>query len=210
MIKKILFDIDGTLICNVDYIKYSQAAFYEFGIHDDAAIWTFNHSYEAYETAIGRYNRELFAKYMSNRIKWYLNQEFVDLLFKHLGKAVNGDPDELKKMLDRFDKYELVIVSNFFEQVQKDRLTTLGINEYFTSYHGEDACKPRLKPFIEALGDTYPDECLMVGDRYDIDIKPAKTLGINTLQVGRDIKSVLDLTPEYIEDIEEHLKKKNL
>ena len=50
----------------------------------------------------------------------------------------------------------------------------------------------------------------MVGDNYETDIKPAKTIGINTLQVGRDISSVLELTPEYIDRIEYSLKKKNL
>lgn len=201
MIKKILFDIDGTLICNVDFAKYTRNAFHKYGITDELAIWKFCHSYQAYEIANGKYDRELFAKYMSNRVKYNLNQKFVDILFEELSTAVNGDAKKLKEMLNKFKDCELILISNYFEYVQRNRLDQLGINEYFKKYYGEKVCKPRLTPFLEALGDTYPEECMMIGDNYEADIKPAQSIGINTIQIGRDISSITNLTPEYVDYI---------
>jgi putative hydrolase of the HAD superfamily len=74
------------------------------------------------------------------------------------------------------------------------RLDTVGIGRYFThrevsGMHGYR--KPDLRLFLRACEDlgVAPEECVMVGDRIDNDIVPARILGMRTVlfRTGRHI-----------------------
>ena len=200
MIKRVIFDIDQTLICDVDFKKCIKASFYEYGIDDETAMNIFSNSFQDYELTMGKYDRMLFAYFMSKKTGCNLNQIFLDIFFKHLYPAVKGDSEKLSKMLDGLDKYELVILSNFFSCVQMERLRKLNIDKYFSEFHGENVCKPNKEAFIEAVGNKQIDECVMIGDNPVFDIKPATDLGMKTIQIGEDIDDVIYLTPEIIEN----------
>ena len=59
--------------------------------------------------------------------------------------------------------------------------------------------KPNKKAFEKAMGGHLPEECLMVGDNYLIDILPAKELGMSTYLISEKkeivptIKNVYEL-----------------
>ena len=77
-------------------------------------------------------------------------------------------------------KYELVILTNWFYISQYNRLKKAKIANFFKEIiSGETAMKPNFKAFKKAMGDHLPEECLMVGDNYLIDILPAKKLGMS-------------------------------
>lgn len=45
-------------------------------------------------------------------------------------------------MLSSLGDYELVLLSNYFEESQRNRLTAMRINDYFSEYYGEKIIKP--------------------------------------------------------------------
>jgi putative hydrolase of the HAD superfamily len=92
--------------------------------------------------------------------------------------------DDLLRKLRKID-LRLGIVANQPERM-RDRLEQAGIAELF-DHHGLSGTtglrKPDLRGFgaaAEALG-VAPADCIMVGDRIDNDIAPAKALGMTTV-----------------------------
>ncbi len=76
-----------------------------------------------------------------------------------------------------------------------DELDGFGLGQYFShrevsGHHGYR--KPDTRLFLRACADldVEPDECIMVGDRIDNDIFPAKLLGMGTVlfRTGRHIE----------------------
>jgi putative hydrolase of the HAD superfamily len=92
----------------------------------------------------------------------------------------------IKELLSDFSpRVPMAIVANQLKGVQA-RLEDLGIARYFTQIisAGEfGLSKPDLRIYqhaLEKLG-VAPNEAVMVGDRQDNDVVPAKMLGIKTL-----------------------------
>ena len=66
------------------------------------------------------------------------------------------DSDDLIVMINWINeklskKYELVLLSNYFEKSQRGRLEHIGIDKYFTEYYGEKICKPNRQAFLDAI-----------------------------------------------------------
>lgn len=99
-------------------------------------------------------------------------------------------------MLEELRDYELVLLSNYFEESQRNRLSTMQINDFFTEYYGEKNIKPVPKAYFDAAGKRSIEECLIVGDDKVLDIEVPRKLGFKTIYVNSeegDIKRVEDL-----------------
>ena len=96
--------------------------------------------------------------------------------------------------------YELVLLSNYFEESQRNRLCAMGINDFFIEYYGEKIIKPNEEVYINAAGPYKPRECIIVGDDKLLDIDIPYYLGFNTIYVNEkgDIKNVEDITLKLI------------
>ena len=80
----------------------------------------------------------------------------------------------------------------------------LDILKYFDEVYGGDyKSKPNREAFINAMGEYKKEECVMVGDNIEMDIKPALDLGIKTYLYGK--KSEMCKTIEKISDLMEVL-----
>ena len=77
----------------------------------------------------------------------------MDTFFRNLG--LYAIPDDNKKLIETIKKlskkYELVLLSNYFEKSQRGRLEHIGIDKYFTEYYGEKICKPNRQAFVDAI-----------------------------------------------------------
>ena len=113
--------------------------------------------------------------------------------------------DEILKNLSQ--KFKLGIIANQVAGTQK-RIDNWGIGKYFDVVvaSAEAGCeKPDLKIFNMALKQAKcsPREAVMIGDRMDNDIVPAKKLGMNTVWVRQgfakfqSVKNELE-RPDYI------------
>ena len=101
-----------------------------------------------------------------------------------LEKLYKAVPDIIKGL---YGKYKLGIIANQSLGTQ-ERIDNWGIGKYFDVVvaSAEAGCaKPDLRIFTMALqkAKCEPDEAVMVGDRLDNDIVPAKKLGMKTVWV---------------------------
>lgn len=205
MIKRIIFDIDGTLVTGVNFRPFIEEALRKYGVADyknKALIYAKN--IPQYEEVYNGYDKDLYLKLFSERLGINLDNYFFRLLTEELKGAISPDGEKISKMLRSLHEYELVLLSNFFEEIQRNKLKGMGINNYFNEYYGEKIIKPNEEAYLEAIGPYVPEECVMVGDNKALDIDAAAKLGLNTLWVNPngDIKSVIEITPTLVRSLE--------
>ena len=85
-------------------------------------------------------------------------------------------------------RYKLICVTNNPVFTARKTLDAIGISEFFPEIVGLDTClksKPAVEPFMKAceLTQTQPNECIAIGDRYDMDIALPLELGMGGILV---------------------------
>ena len=102
------------------------------------------------------------------------------------------------------DRYEIIVVTNGFSFVQRNRLEKTGlmplIRDLFISeevgYEKPDA------EFFIPLFEKYPDaeksDFLLIGDSMEADIQSAVNIGIDSVLVGKADSEKYDFAPTYI------------
>ncbi len=191
--KKIIFDLDDTLIDWIDEYDYPlRDTLNQYGINFDYKL--LSKSIDEYDYESNIYNSYDLLKYLNEKHNLNLTIEFINDWLERLGNtgSVSKEVDDLLRYLS--SKYELVCLTNWASTCQIARLKHAGIYKYFKNlYGGEVYKKPSVEALNKAIGNSDISECIMVGNNYYFDIEPAKKLGIKTYQVGKDIKSILDL-----------------
>lgn len=201
MIKRIIFDIDNTLICNINFKDAISNTFKKMGINN-SKVDLFYNNISKYEELYNGYDYDTYLGFYSDILNIKLDMKFIDIYFLELSKLIN-DSTNIKVMLDSLSKsYDLVLLSNYFERSQRGRLKRMGINNYFKEYYGEHVIKPNLEVYLEAKGSYLENECLIVGDDFIKDISVPKSIGFNTCYINKDglgdLKRVEDLTLDFI------------
>ena len=188
MIKRIIFDLDNTLI---DW----QDEYWHKGIMHVCEKFKIQYSKKIEEKIIKviddyEENQEYFdINVMQNLINKELGQnystDFIKVILEYFEICV---PDKintnLEKTLDYLaNKYELVVLTNWFEFQQIQRLKNAGIYTYFKKVYGTEniKMKPDKEAFEAAIGDLNLDECVVVGDNLKIDIDGATDIGLNAI-----------------------------
>lgn len=129
-----------------------------------------------------------------------------------LEKVVTGTPEFLESLRSR---YRLGVIANQSPGAEK-RLMERGLREYFEFVLGSGdigVAKPDERIFRLALevSSCIPERAVMIGDRLDNDIRPAKLLGMKTIRILKglcasqtpsDESDVPDFTAESLADIE--------
>jgi HAD superfamily hydrolase (TIGR01509 family) len=200
MIKRLIFDIDGTLITNVDLKEAIKRALNKYNILEDYKVDLYIDNIKIYEETYNKYDRELYLNYFSKVLGTTLKSDFLDILFNELKKTVPKDNKKLITVLESLSNYQLVLLSNYFEESQRNRLEAMGINKYFSEYYGEELVKPNKEIYLKALGNNKNSQCVIIGDNKLLDIDIPKSLGIKTIYINKDgdLDSVLELDCEYI------------
>ena len=97
--------------------------------------------------------------------------------------------ETLQALCDR--GYQLGIIANQ-KPGAKDRLDTWGLGQYFSVIASSaelGVSKPDSEIFLQALAmaDCRPENAVMVGNRLDNDIHPAKELGMKTIRIRKGL-----------------------
>lgn len=203
MIKRIIFDIDGTLITGVNFSFYVANTLKKYGIEDIEKTKQFLLNIKEYEKTYNSYDRNLYLKFFGDKLGCELDNHFLEIFFQELRKAIPENAEKIKSMLAAMNEYELVLLSNYFEESQRNRLTAMGINDYFSEYYGESIIKPNELAYRQTQGIYQPSECVIVGDDKRLDIDVPKSLGFKTIYVNEngDIKRVEELSPRLIKKL---------
>ena len=203
MIKRIIFDIDGTLITGVNFKCAIMNALRKYGVNDLEKVNCFLVNIEEYENTYGFYDRDLYLDFFSEKLNIRLDYTFLNLFFNELKKLVPADSSKIKTMLMNLSDYDLVLLSNYFEESQRNRLRAMGINDFFNEYYGEKSVNPNLSSYKSAQGDYLSSECLIIGDNKKLDIDIPNSLGFKTVYVNNDgdIDSVEKLSVQLIKKL---------
>ena len=98
--------------------------------------------------------------------------------------------ERLIQTLREFSKsFKLICVTNNPVFTARKTLDSIGISEFFPEIVGLDTClksKPALEPFEEAcrILQVTPQECIAIGDRYDMDIALPLQMGMGGILVS--------------------------
>ena len=184
MIKRIIFDIDNTLIRWKDeYYQNVNKLFEELDIpYTKEDIKNVVKAINNYELKYEYFKINSMQEMFCNTLNKKLPENFTSLILKYFTKCV---PDSIcQKNIETLEylqkKYELVILTNWFADVQIKRLKKVGIYNYFKEiYETENIkIKPNPESFKAAIGTNKPEECIMIGDNLKTDIQGALDFGI--------------------------------
>ena len=188
MIKRLIFDLDNTLIMwRNEYVSAIDKSLKKFGINEEATYMS--NLIDDYENYYDRYDKELLVEFINKNIESRVDMNFIDDFLYNIGFC--GDVSD--KIVDTLEylygKYDLVVLTNWFTTAQFNRLKSAGIDKYFSKiFGGEKVLKPNIQSFINACECFKPEECIMIGDDYDKDMIGAFNAGLHTLYFNYDMR----------------------
>ena len=191
MPKVIIFDLDGTLYKNPEITRhFADAAYY--------ALAKFKNIAADEAKKLIEEKREALKKEYDSPVPYTLTLKTFGLPIErwHDENVAYFDPRDylkedkkLKESLEELkNHYRLAILTNN-NTIQTERiLEALGLEDLFEkifTYNSFKLLKPNPQFFQRAAADmgVEPEECCFVGDRYNVDLNPAKGLGMQIYEV---------------------------
>jgi putative hydrolase of the HAD superfamily len=191
MIKAILFDLDGTLYKSTEIRKqFAEAAY--------ATLAKFKKISTTQAQKLIEDRREELKKKQGFPVPYTLTLASygVPIELWHEENIKYFDPrnylskdERLGKILENLrTEYKLAILTNNNDVQTKRVLEALGIDGLFDkifTYNSFKILKPNPEFFKKAAGalEVKTEECLVVGDRYNVDLDPAKGLNMKIFEV---------------------------
>lgn len=218
MIKRLIFDVDNTLITNINFVKTIEDTLKQIELYSEEKVQGFLNGIKTYEGIYNNYNSLDYIKHMEEYISSTLPSNFLDIFFENLKSAIpDENPDLINAIKKLSEKYELVLLTNYFSKSQLNRLNNMGIGQYFSECYGEKLIKPNLDSYIIACGSNKPSECIMIGNDAFLDIECAMKVGLNTILVNTKnvptdnitttvVKKVEDINEELIETLSSKIR----
>lgn len=181
MIKRVVFDLDNTLIMWKDeYLCALEKTINKFNPNLDKI--KINDIIDDYEKNHQYFDKTLLKNYINEQIEEKIDIDFIDDFIYNIGFCSEPNDKVIEVLKYLQNKYELVILTNWFTEPQTRRLENANIKKYFTEIYGaEKYMKPNKNSFLQACSTYKPEECVMIGDNYDIDIIGANNIGMNTI-----------------------------
>ncbi len=185
MIKRIIFDVDDTLIkfTKENWVVSYTKLIKKYHIANKKAQDIYE-AIDEYEKTITKYEMETFLKFLSTKLETNLNEEFFQDLNNEIATnwIVTPSPSLISLLTFLSGQCELVILTNYFTDVYKKRLANMGILKFFTDIKGGDYfVKPNPLAYAQYLKDINPAECLMIGDSLEKDILTPAKMGIKVI-----------------------------
>ena len=209
MIKRLIFDVDGTLITGVNFIDSVKKTLDKLRIYSEDNVKLFIKGIKTYEQLYNNYNIKSYTKHFEQVLSNKLPENFVFIFWEELKNAIPPRNDKLISTISELSqKYELVLLTNYFAISQLNRLNNMGIGRFFKECYGEHCIKPNKKVYLDACGGNKVEECIMIGDDLYLDIKRAgeerlSTIFVNTKSV--ETNSSMGIVVDSVEDISEEL-----
>ncbi|HUD44883.1 MAG TPA: HAD family hydrolase [Patescibacteria group bacterium] len=214
---KFIFDMDGTLYEFDDNSegKFAKSLFYK-DLYKNVLIYFQNNFKLTRSQATEEFER-IDKKYSGEISMGLVNEYNIDRL-DYFNQTWDLNPEiyikknaELPKILSRFRHCVLLTAA---PKIWADKvLSHLEINLFFERmYTGEtDIRKPNPMVFkqIENYLRISPSNIFSIGDQEYSDILPAKSLGMKTIRIGRDVTSKADYQVSNISEVINLLRDKN-
>ena len=203
--KVIFFDLDDTLLNSMEAEYNAICKFKRNNNFDNIESEEF---WKTWRTSTrGQYDRylkgeisfqeqrirriqELYTRYGRTLSIQDANEKFDEYLSIYEKEWMVFD-DTIEVLEELSGKYKLGVITNGDEKQQRDKITHTGIIKYFDQIiiSGEvGVAKPSKEIFDIACKrmNALPEECIMVGDKYEIDIMGAINAGLTAIWVNRN------------------------
>jgi len=208
MIKRIIFDLDNTLIkFPKNYKKEYDKVINKYNLNISSSdLYRVIGVYEKNGKNI-YYDKQKMLELINEEFNLDLKLDFIDYLLKIASNIVDLiDVRTIDTLEYLSNKYELVVLTNWFTECQKQRLKKAKILKYFKIIYGTDMIpmKPRKESFMSVIGDLKYEECLIIGDNLEVDIKVPYEMGMQVYHLNKFGTSKYP-TIRKIEDLKEML-----
>lgn len=196
--KHLFFDLDHTLWDFDKNSRYTLEQLYKEYKLEKRGIVDFEEFFNRYNT----HNDKLWAKFRKGHIKrdelrwkrlWLtlIDYQISDTALAHEMSSAYMEILPIQKHLTPYakevldyckKKYKIHLITNGFHTTQKIKMQYSGIAEYFSeviSSESSNSMKPRPEIYEYALNATgaNSDNCIMIGDALEVDIKGAANVG---------------------------------
>lgn len=182
--KKFIWDLDGTLLSG-DFSTHEISYFKEKLMGQDIETFLKNkYSYlMEYERTFLRYDTKLLSDFLSLRSGLVIDETVIMGWNEHsksVPDTIHTGAEEVLSYLQS-KGYENILYTNWFSEVQKERLRKSNLLEYFSEiYGGELAIKPNAVGYKKIIKDVNPNEVVMIGDNIINDVLVPRSIGITS------------------------------
>lgn len=192
MIKRLIFDLDNTLIMWKDeYWDTIKDTLNEFNIdYNDILYNNIIKAMDTYGNEYEYFSRQNMLEHINKLTNYSFDINFLNAVLKKFENCISQPDMNVTSTLEYLNKkYELVILTNWFLDVQEHRLENFGIKHFFSKIFACETfkIKPNKESFITAMENRSPDECVMIGDNFKIDIQGALDVGIKAIYINPNI-----------------------
>lgn len=189
MIKKIIFDLDNTLI----FISPEWEKNYQKFINKHNLNITPKELYSCIGTFEKNINNvivtnKIMCEYINSRLPISLTEDmFIELLdiYKDI---LLLNTDIIYDVLEYLShKYELLVYSNWFSKNQIDRLKRYNLDKFFSKIYGWDnlEIKPSKIGIEKIVGNNNINEYIFIGDNIEFDLEVPHNMGMSTIFYNR-------------------------
>ena len=189
MIKKIVFDLDNTLLFLSDKWEENYKKFID--------KYNLNISANDLFLCIGNFEKNMknivvskqkLSEYVSN----YLSIDFTTDMILELSEIYNNtsllNTDTIYDVLNYLsEKYELIAYTNWFTDDQIKRLKKYDLDKFFTKVYGWDILpkKPSKEGLSEIIKNDDIENYIFIGDSIELDLEVPYSMGITTIFYNR-------------------------
>ena len=189
MIKKIIFDLDNTLLFISPEWEKSYQKFidkYRLKITPKelfSCIGTFeNNIHNVIVT------NKIMCEYINSMLSISLTENmFIELLdvYKNISLINTNTIYNVLEYLSH--KYELIVYTNWFSKNQIDRLKKYNLDKFFSKIYGWDVLeiKPSRIGIEKIIENNKIDEYLFIGDNIEVDLEIPHNMGMSTIFFNR-------------------------
>ncbi len=181
MVKRFIFDLDGTLLhCNFE----KERQYFRSVLNENDAekfINSFLNCLYEYEDTHEKYDVSVLSKFLTDKLDINITDEMIEKWIEINTQCNDYLLDETIEVLEylKNKNYSLVVLTNWFYKTQASRLNNIGILKYFDEvFAGDTYVKPNDKSYLNAIGEYEPEECVMIGDNIIKDVLTPSKLGI--------------------------------
>lgn len=187
MIKRVIFDVDNTLIpFKEEYFEEIKNVLNDLKIkYTDNDYNEILKAFSEYENIYYTFDRKLMIGFINKYTKKQYPEVFMDKMTERWSNCGIDEIEEgIKETLEYLQsKYELVILSDWYKDQQVKKLEKADFLKYFQDVYTAENTKrkPFKEAFMQAIGTNKREECIMIGDNLERDVKGALNAGLKAI-----------------------------
>ena len=189
MIKKIIFDLDNTLLFLSDEWEENYKRFvdkYNLSISANELFLSIGNFEKSMKNIV--VSKQKLSEYVSNDLSIDFTTNMILELLEIYDNTSLLNTDTIYDILNYLsEKYELIAYTNWFTDDQIKRLKKYDLDKFFTKVYGWDILpkKPSKEGLSEIIKNDDIENYIFIGDSIELDLEVPYSIGIATIFYNR-------------------------